>query len=964
MANFKDTEIEAAVSRYVRDTVKTERTDLGPLDTGYTFDEVREFVASTLIFDPSAIFYLLSLAANRVNQDVTQALEYLEDIITGIDEVGRDTVVVSQTSLLADAAAALLEVQRTIEDRNAISARPFSRYTQALDRFTDRSLTPNIRRLGAGTGPGDAYEIVRPPQQAQSAIKADLVELRDLHPTVVSEARQLTEALSEFLNANLPLVAIQKSVMKVRTDLRSLKTAFDGSTRDGAIEKTRDAFLAIQAGKAVITNLTTISDPRESRMASTATSTDRASAYSPSSTATPAQISTQVSAPYLITPTTNQIKLEVDGGTEQVITLADPDRAFVLGSVGETYDIHGVSTAEMTSSLSEPYTVPASPDNVFEIYADGIGYTATLTSGSRTAAQVAAEINAANRIDGSPGTFDDVGTASDSSSSLKLEHDTEGSHSITLGDAPVLNASLGFTNKQTAVGEDANNELRLLVEDVVVVTAALTNGAARTAAQVASDIGASPYLEAEAALLTTATGDITVVKIYSTAYGEASHVKIESLTPTQQEAAKTLGFSEGQESRGAYFKLSELISALEAAGLEMETSFSTPYQGNDGEAVNIAGDYKLRLASGTLSSDVTSNDMLFISNGANAGWYPISSVSLGGSYDELTVARPFSATTGAEAQNQAWQIHRDLLFILSEDSTISSKLKINMASANTPLGLTEDTYIGSVSGVRVLLSGKPLNFTREDVVAGDKLTLRGPTYTTEHTITAVTYDGYQIEVTPEVPNDMSAHLYKIESAGALAYAEFISNLEDWFTSQLEPSKFDEDIQELERVLNPLLVNKNPSAALVGSARNTANNLLRLYTRVFPTDPLPLDEILSDFTTPVAPRIDALLDMLQERGMDRAHELLLLGAFDAFFGVSKDSSSYGGNLLEKMRAIAQNDVPLGRSIKRGNVEQRLTGSYEEADADYDFSDQDREDGATEVDDIPDLDPEEDILNKGL
>lgn len=956
MANFKDTEIETAVSRYVRSTVKTERTDLGPLDTSYAFDEVREFVGSTLVFDPSAVFYLLSLASNRVSQDVIQAIEYLDDIITGIGEVGRDTVVVTQTSLLADAAAALLEVERTIQDKNAIAVRPFSRYSQALDKFTNKSLTPNIRKLGPGFP--DTYEIVRPPQQAQSAIKSNIRELRDLHPTVVAEANQLLEALAEFLAADLPLVAIQKSVSKVRSDLRSIKDSLDNSTRDGAIEKTRDVFLAIQAGKAVVTNLTTISDPRSSRMASSASSTDRAQAISPCATATPAGVAAQISAPYLITPTTNQIKLELDGGVEQVVTLTPPDPAFILGSVDETYDIHDISTAEMVSGLVGPYTVPASPDNVFSIYVDGAGYLVSLTPGSRSAAQVAAEINAATRIDGSPGVFDSVGTASDSGGSLKLVHDTAGSHSLALGAAPLLNPALGFTDGQFVSGLDANNELRLLTQDgAVTAVISLTNGSARTAAQVASDIDASPYFSASAAVITTSTGSITVVKILSVSYGEESHVKVASLTTKQQEAVQTLGFFEGQEDRGAYFKLSELMTALAGVtGIDTEVSYSTPFKGTGGTAMYSGPFYKLRVAAGILDSSASNKDMLFISNGANVGWYRISSVAFLGPYDEITVARPLPATTGSEAQNQAWEIHRDLVSIKSEDQTTASKIKVNTASANSALGLVVGTYIGSVSGVRVIDAGTPLNFTREDVLVGDKLSLRGPTYTTEHTVTAITYDGYQIEVTPEVQNDLVAHLYRIDGAGALAYEEFIEDLDDWFTSQLEPSKFDEDIQELERVLNPLLVNKNPSAALVGSASSTAVALKTVYES--------LSVILAGFTTTVVPRIDALLDMLQERGMDRAHELLLLGEFQEFFVCSKDSSSHSGNLLEKMRSIAQNDVPLGRGTSYGNTENRLTGSYEDTDANYDFSDQDSEKGPTEIDDIPDLDPEGDVLNRSL
>lgn len=845
MANFKSGEIETAVSRYVRDTVKTERTDLGPLDTGYAFDEAREFVASTLVFDPSSVFYLLSLAANRVNQDVIQALDYLDDIITGIGEVGRDTTKVTQTSLLEDAAAALLEVERTIETRNAITAKPFSRYAQALDKFTTKSLTPNIRRLGPGFP--DTYEIVRPPQQAQSAIKSDIAALRTLHVTVVEEATQLTESLSEFLAANLPRTAIQRSVSKVRRDLRALKSSLDGSTRDGAIEKTRDAFLAIQAGKAVITNLTSISDPRDARMASSATSSDRASAIAsalyPSMSATPAQAAFSVSAPYLITTTANEIKLEVDGGAEQLVTLTPTDPAFILGTSGEFFDIDGT-----------------------------------------------------------------------------------------------------------------NDELRFITQDSVVVVS-LTNGLARTAAQIAADIDASPLLEGLVEVVVTSTGSINVVRVQALGYGEESHIKVESLTAVQEASVRNLGFYEGQEDRGSYFKLTDLVYALSGlTNVETETSYSTPQQGNGGTAVLDGAVYKLRLPSGTITSNPTAADKLRISNGANVGWYAISAVSLGGGFDDISLSRPLPVVSGAEALNQAWEIHRDLLTIKSKNLTTSSKIKVNVASANVALGLVDGLTVGSVSGVRVLDQGVPLNFSREDVVAGDRLTLQGPTYTTVHTVLAVTYDGYQVEVTPEVPDDLVAHFYQIDSAGALAYADFEAALGDWFTDYLEASKFAESIQELERVLNPLLVNKNPSAALVGSANTVANNLLLIYTN--------LQGVLAGFTTPVVPRINALLDMMQERGMDRAHELLLLGEFQTFFSATQDSASHGGNLLEKMRSIAQNDVPLGRSMRSGNTESRLTGSYEGTDSEFDFSDQDDETGVTQMDNIPDLDDSGNILNGAL
>jgi hypothetical protein len=967
MSNFTDAELEAAVAAFVRDEVKSERTDLGPFSVDYTFGESREFVASTLIYDPSAIFYLLSLAANRVNQDVELALEYLDDIIEGIEEMGRRTVKVTQTGLLEDAAAALLEVERIIDRSNAVTERPFTRYERALDRFTDNSLTPNVRRL-TGSGFPTTYEIVRPPQKAQSTIRTNISALSTVHSNIIEEANQLTESMSEFMAADLPLLAIKLAVQNVRNDLRGLKEELDGSSDDGAIELTRDAFLRVQAGRAVVTNLTSITDPRNERMKSTATSTDRMVAVSPSSEATPAQISCSLSAPYLITPSNDELNIGVDGGSTSLVTLVPKDPASITALQGETYDIHTAQAASLTSSSAGPYTVPSAPNNVFNVFVDGTGYQATLTSGSRTAAQLVPEINAATRIDGAAGTFGAVATASDSSGTLKLTHDTVGAGSIVIGNQTSLNTALGFTDDQSSDdststrGVDDNTAIRFLVDDINFVTATLNTGTARTAAQVASDIaGASSLIDAAEETVTIEGGTEKVVKVSSKSYGDGSYIGMAPSSDVHREAMSTLGFFEGEEDRSDYFSLKDLEDALASiSGIETERSEEVVASGSNGTAVLDGSDYKLRLPGGTLGVIPTTSDMLWISNGPNAGWYQITAVTTLGGDEDIWLGRPLQVTSGDEAQNQSWEVHRKILTILSEDETTASALQIAVGSANSALGLSVQTEYGSVSGIKVQDGSVFLNFTRNDVRVGDFVTLRGPTYTTEHTVAEVSEDGYQVEVTPQVKNDMAGtgQEYIVESSGARAYASFITELGEWI-EVLQSSRFEEDVQELVRVLNPLLTSKNPSASSIGTAKNAALDLRALYTG---SSPRGISEILEEFVVLPVARIDAILNMLKERGLDRAYDLLLLGRIEDFFAATKDNASYGGNLLEKMRAIAQNDVPVGRGTDEENVDSRELASFDDPDADYDFSDQDDERGMLEVDDIPDLDPEEDILNR--
>jgi hypothetical protein len=90
----------------------------------------------------------------------------------------------------------------------------------------------------------------------------------------------------------------------------------------------------------------------------------------------------------------------------------------------------------------------------------------------------------------------------------------------------------------------------------------------------------------------------------------------------------------------------------------------------------------------------------------------------------------------------------------------------------------------------------------------------------------------------------------------------------------------------------------------------------------------------------------------------------LGAFEAFFALTKDTASYGGHLLEKLRAIAQNDVPASTDPDQDNVDSLLTGEYGESDAAEDFTDQENEGGNYEFDDSPRFDDEDDLVEETL
>jgi len=368
MAGYTDSEIEAAVERFVKSSISVERDPLGPIDADSNFNEVVQLISSTLIFDPNAIFYLIYLVTNRLNKDVEQAVEYVEDVEQAIREMGRRTTEVTRTTLLGDAAAALLDVDRILTDKEVISAQSFNRYVSSLERFTEASLAPNIRSGG---------EIIRPPQKARAASISTLSLLDALWSDILGRVDQLDEILDEFNGLDLAVKTAQSSVRKVRSDIRDLQDTFEDTetTKDGKIAETRDAYLRLAAGKAVLTNLITITtDPRL-----VSSGTLRGKSALPAGNLgelLPAEILCTRSAPW-----------DIEDGVSDVLEIKEDAAAGFT-----TYTLTPPSRPSVTSAVEQNYDITSGQDDRLEI--DGLSPTIQLTAGvGRTAAQIASDIN-------------------------------------------------------------------------------------------------------------------------------------------------------------------------------------------------------------------------------------------------------------------------------------------------------------------------------------------------------------------------------------------------------------------------------------------------------------------------------------------------------------------------------------------------------------------------------------------
>lgn len=941
MAGYSNSEIETSVAGFVKSDIEVEQDVLGPTDVANKFNEVLQLISATLVFDPNAIFYLIFLATNRLNADVLQAIEYVDDILQAIDELGQRTAEVTRTTLLGDASAALLSVDAILSQNGVISNNAFSRYLNSVDSFIDTSIEPNIK---------NGSEIIRPPQEAQAAIISVLPTLSSSYENILATLEQIGDLLSEFNALDLPVLTIQDSVRKTRTDLQELQSIFEDTTttRDDKIAECRDAYLRLISGKAVLNNLTTVTDPSEPRMQSTTALRGRAVEPLPElGELQPASLGCYQSAPWFVeTGYNEEIVLAEDGNPPTTYTLVPPAFPSVENYKAGPFNIHGATTASLLSSNLENYTIPASPDNEFVIVVDGVEFAGNITAGVRTGAEVATDI----------GNILDVATSTILLSSvinvtysggILFAYPTAGEHSIVVGDTYVspipttnVNSVIGFASGDWGIGQDANDQLEI---DVLTPLVGLAPGAIQDRWDIANDI--NTWVAANYPGEYYALDDGSNIVIRRNQPGRQT-IRMTAEAGVADDtvllAMEELGFYEGQSDSNDFMSGEEVVDQINAVGkVSARIDRFLFEQGTDGTTTSGT----TMTAPGVV--DDRSRKTLVIRSGVNAGLYRIL-FNVGPALTVIPMVGSPDAFPDPAASNQSWLILEDRLVISSVLSTMATQLIVHAAAINPHLGLLEGTYNGTTTGFRAAESGVDANFVTADVVVGDILRIPGDV---DRTIIERSADK-QLEVTPPLDVTATNLDFQIISAAAIAYAAFIEAVTAWEVVK-DASSFYEDLSELERVMNPLIVNKTPSLALLGDARTAANELRDLLRN---SSPLGLADVLESFEVTRVGRMEASLNMLQERGLDRAYNYLLDGKISEFFGFDKDDAALSTYMLKTMRNVVQDDLPQSKLDEDADdiIHDELVV---DTDYEYDTSDLDEDEGLEILGEVPDLTDEE-------
>jgi len=208
------------------------------------------------------------------------------------------------------------------------------------------------------------------------------------------------------------------------------------------------------------------------------------------------------------------------------------------------------------------------------------------------------------------------------------------------------------------------------------------------------------------------------------------------------------------------------------------------------------------------------------------------------------------------------------------------------------LELVEDGQAVDPSSVNVFVGG---------IVTVSEAALVGSSLRTLNNEPITAIEGTQISFGVSLPRSLLMST-EITAPIVVATQQLIQVLSPFVGS------FDGDFVDLQQVLSPIV--SNPTIAQVNDALRVLNSIRNTLTNTDSTgvldllDSITVNPSRSQFNE-VATKI---LRALEERGLDRALELIEAGKFIEFFVLSKNDASRSTRFLSSMEQIMLNDVP--------------------------------------------------------
>lgn len=1000
---YSDTEISSAAAQLVQSEVSVKHDSLGPVDVGSQFKEVVDLVTTTLVNDPNASFYLFFLMASAA-ADMAAAIEAaLQDLAKAVTEIAGPTKPITHTSLLGDAAASLLEVNAILSKDPVVQKASYDRFARALDAFRDISLSPNISPSSTG--------VSRSHPEAVQVAYDQLVYLRSMYPLLFLTLEALGAYFDTFMSLELRESAATTSVNKVRQSLESLQDTLEDPTKsdNDKIAQARTSYLQIAAAKAVVAGLREAKDPRDPRLDATVGSGCKLFKHVPSSQyeGTTAPFVTQEATavaknggPWRISASTNQFVISANGKPAETFTLPVPDKPSILSDgSATTYLFTDTTPASLISTIAEPFTIPAATGNVFTVIVSGVVFSGELPEGEQTAASIVDAINAIT------GLSDVLTVTSTVGGNLQLETVGEGaSVSIIVKD---LGSALGFEGDAACTsGTDYNRTL--LVDGTTLVEFPVGTLPASGVVDVlntalSGTFSASVYSDGKRITLQREDGYLKCSMRLPPVGGSYGGYSYDTLA----RCFALLGFYDGQVGQIRPItarQIAELLNAsasFQALQAVASVSREVIVRGTAGdEEIGMSGPLCTYPSSTRLQFPGSDVPEAFLDNYLSTSPYQLSAeIKAGYNVSTVRLLSMVSHSTGSVVMEvdpefpfdlgqapSAYVVVKDTLKISStawdNEGNVSS-LSISGSAADL-LGISGD-YYGATNGVvffpeALTVPGQDSpQFFKQAVYLGQYGIKKAdllwrPNDNNEGTLGL---DLFQVAGTLEeadVPDDSPSGKVLVLDLPGISLAPVVTD-PGWlvysyeafyyrrFIEQVYPTYFgptflqqarvkpyaDGSIGELERLMNPLLVNAHPSVAQVNDAMSAVQDLL--YTVA------GFALVCTSVVSRKVDRIDAALNMLQERGLDLAYKALATGDLVTFLAMDKDDASSSAAMLKASREVAQQDVPVSKTTDDADIERTHKTTTYVPDAAYDYSDTAQDEAANLIGDGATIDADD-------
>lgn len=990
--DYSEEEIQAAVEALVLSSVTTNRDNLGARDLGSTFNQIQEAAAGVFLLYFNAPFYVAYLGTRRVLELVASTAEIAETVVEAIAATGRTTFPVSDLSSLANASVALGELSSAVsarskgfEDIEAVPA--WRRYAQNIESFIQTN-GRNIKRGGA---------IVQTPDQARAQLPGLISALQEGMTLLSQRVQLLAAALDDFGTLNLPSVAAAGVIARARDKLNSRYDELSGLDDSGRLEVLRSVNLDLLAQRAVVKKYGAAQKPTPYHSVS-----GSASAFSDAThLASSATLTATRPGPHVIVETNNTLTIAMDGGAPKDFPLPLSPVAELTGIVAEPYVIDSTNdelVLELGFPGSGPTVVPLTNGirTAAQIVADlnaAIPAAGFIASTSFYPIKLETLVNITNpsanvgRFTIISGSFDglnikvgdvlDVLTGANINTHWTLTALDPGGLWVEGQTSPLSNPTVQ-TGQTIQVGPAARViTIRDNIGDTTSVTLRryfrFVSDGGGVNDYAARAIGFAPELysrsaptfardlqDAINASLASPRADLELVEV-NDGFGRTNLDNPASLTLYRCKLTAAFTWAPGVGTFTNYVIEQGGVPVI-GEGIIIRSGVNT---GKAGIVTSVSPTVITALfGSGTNDPAVTAEADIYtyaygwvvdVTSGPNRSQYRVLGSSQSNDPFEVPVeVAPPVLKFGDQPLEFTARLAREHLKFLSTDQSVDSAIALSGTAVALLFTTPPGTAIGETTYVQ--LPEIPPALT-----VGDVFELYETQYNVvsrSATIIGIDRSINVIQLSEAFESSLSVPLgsgtsptpfARLRIGQVASYDNLKARLENWLGLSVNQLSF---FTNLNRLVNPLLVNKNPTAVAVRDASLEVQKLLSYLsidgaasygiagsgaTTASVAD--ALEQVLSSYSVDPVEPVDVLLKSFRERGADRAIDVLLQGQFSTFFGLSMDGTSYSGALQESARALAREDLPMRKYNRVGFQGERLISTGVEKDYEFDLSDAD-------------------------